>query len=583
MIGVLSQSEGKVEAFFKPDWSPDLLLSYNYIGRAWVARASSLERVGLSIAKFAALADYDAVLRLTESSRRIHHIPKVLCEQKAGGEGATQERQALMAALKRRKTDAQVEPGRTKGIYRVKRALSGGKVSIVMPTCAAEGLVRTCIESLRSVTAYRDYEIICVENIPTKQGQWKRWLSQHADIVIEAKDAFNWSSYNNRGAARASGQYLLFLNDDIEITDPDWLDALVEHGQRPEVGVVGPQLLYPDGSVQHAGVMLDAVGRGRHAFRHLGKDEPGYFALALSQRNVISVTGACLLTRRDVFDQLNGFDEAHSVINNDLDYCLRSWSRGLFNIFTPHARLVHHELASRKDIEERYDAEKFATRWREVIAAGDPYFNPNLSRDSERFTIEREPLEVIYAGHPLFARDSVRRILVVKLDHIGDCITALPAIRRLKHHFPKAKITVLSGRSTLPIWRQEVAVDDTWEFNFFHARSGLGKVEVTAEVSRALEQRLAAGRFDLAIDLRKQPDTRQILQLSGARWLAGFNHQGRFPWLDIALEWDEDVPLRGKQGHVSDDLLALIEAVAIKSLTDRGTMTVPRRPCFIPS
>ena len=156
----------------------------------------------------------------------------------------------------------------------------------------------------------------------------------------------NWSRFNNRGTELADGEYLLFLNDDIEVQQEGWLDALLEHAKRPEVGIVGPQLLYPNRKVQHAGIFLTTLGAGRHSFRFLAEDDPGYFGLALTQRNVIAVTGACMLIRRDTFDRIGGFDEAHEVVNNDVDCCLRVWRAGLNVVYTPYAQLIHHELAS---------------------------------------------------------------------------------------------------------------------------------------------------------------------------------------------------------------------------------------------
>ncbi len=568
--------DGKRGAFFKPGWSPDLQLSTNYLGRAWFADRELLERAGIGGTQLGEIGDYEMSLRLTEAARGIGHVSTVLYQRGGmGGDSGTQERRALTDALKRRKITAEIQPGCLAGHYRIKRKLTPGRVSIIIPTCAAQGLIKTCLETLRARTAYPDYEIICIQNIPKRQQHWKDWVRAHADIVIETSEPFNWSRYNNQAAKRAGGNYLLFLNDDIEIIEPDWLDALLEQAQRPEVGVVGPLLMYPNRSVQQAGVMLDAAGRGRHAFRHLPEHDPGYFGLALTQRNVISVTGACLLTRRETFDRLGGFDEAHAVINNDLDYCLRAWRNSLINVYTPHARVIHHELASRSHLDEDCNVTSFKDRWRHVIARGDPYFNPHLSRDHEIFTIEREPFEIVHAGHPLFARSSVRRILVVKLDHIGDCITALPALRRLKHYFPAARISVLAARATLGIWASEPLVDETIEFNFFHARSGAGQIGVSAHQIEALNERLRAKRFDLAIDLRKQPDTRHLLEHVGANLLVGFDTQGRFPWLDVALEWDEDVPLRTKHGHIADDLIALVEAVATHSDTDRRALPTP--------
>jgi GT2 family glycosyltransferase len=341
----VSPVDARVEALFKPGWSPDLLLSTNYIGRAWCADERLLHRVGLSPAALHQAGEYEAVLKLTEAAEKIAHVPRVLSERGTlVADSAAEEHRALVDALARRRLDGEVLRAGVTGHYRVQRALKRARdrVSIIIPTCAAAGLVKTCIESLRARTAYRDYEIIVVENIPARQ-EMKSWLKGHVEKVLHATGAFNWSRYNNQAAAAARGKYLLFLNDDIEVIEPPWLNALLEHAQRTEVGVVGAKLLYPDRSVQHAGVMLDRQGRGRHAFRHLEENDPGYFGLASSVRNVISVTGACLMTRRETFDALGRFAVEHTIINNDLDYCLRAHAQGLLNVYTPHARLIHHE------------------------------------------------------------------------------------------------------------------------------------------------------------------------------------------------------------------------------------------------
>ena len=318
------------EAFFKPDFSPDLLLSTNYIGRPWFASTALLGRSGVTTRDLLQAGEYDAVLRCVEQAVQVQHVPALLCQRGASRiDDAEMEAAALARAAARRGIAAEVLAGAAPGAWRLRRTQPAtGMVSIIIPTCAARGYIETCIMSLRERTAYRNFEIVCVDNIPDSQVAWKIWLQQNADRVVPMPDAFNWSHFNNRGVAAASGEYLLFLNDDIEVTQADWLDVLLEHAQRPEVAVVGPQLLYPDGKVQHAGMFLATRGTARHAFRFAAGDEPGYFGLALTQRNVIAVTGACMLMRRGVYQALGGFEEAHEIINNDLDFCLRAHLAG---------------------------------------------------------------------------------------------------------------------------------------------------------------------------------------------------------------------------------------------------------------
>ena len=567
---------GIAAPFLKPDWSPDLLLSMNYVGR-WCATAELLERAGLTVEAVLRNGDYDAVLRASEAARAIRHIPAVLFEPAATSDPEERAaRAALETALARRGIEGEVVPGSVAGSWRVRRAVAGdATVSVIIPTRASRGLVRTCIETLRAATAHRSYEIVALDHIPDDAPEWKSWLAGAADRVIAVEGAFNWSRFNNLAAAGCGGDYLLFLNDDIEVAEPSWLDAMLEHAQRDEVGAVGPMLLYPDRTIQHAGMFLAAPGVARHAFRFLAERDPGYFGLAQVLRNVIAVTGACLLTRRAVFERAGGFDERHSIVNGDLDYCLRLWDRGLSTVYTPHARLIHHEAASRAGLADDYHAEQFAERWRSAFVAGDPFYHPGLSVHSDDVAPEPEPARMILSGHPIFARAEIERILAVKLDHIGDCITALPALRRLKRLFPKARLSVLAGPWARGIWPLGDCVDEVIEFAFYHARSSLGIREPSEDDLAALRQRLAPYRFDLAVDLRKAPDTRHILQYTGARRFAGFDHGGRFAWLDVALEWDGDTQLVTKRHHVSDDLVSLVDAIAAASEPGRAPILRP--------
>jgi ADP-heptose:LPS heptosyltransferase len=319
-------------------------------------------------------------------------------------------------------------------------------------------------------------------------------------------------------------------------------------------------------------MFLAAIGQARHAFRYASEDDPGYFGLALTQRNVIAVTGACLLTRRETFDELGGFDETQTIVNNDLDYCLRAWQSGFFNVYTPHATLVHHEAISRAGLEDDYDAQVFDTKWRDLFLAGDPFFNPHLSKNQDDFSIDHEPTRLLVTGRPVLLRDEVRRILVVKLDHIGDCIIAFPAVRRLKQHFPNARISVLTSHASRPVWSLEPSVEAAIEFDFFHAISGLGELERTEADWRELSQRLALEHFDLAIDLRKHTETRPVLQHTNARYLAGFDFRNQFPWLDIALEWTGDEIYARKRQHNADDLVNLVDAVDAACDSDRSVI-----------
>lgn len=570
------------EPFFKPDWSPDLLLSTNYIGRPYFISGSVLQGIGATPRRLAADGEYHLLLRATEQAREIRHVAKLLAQRGAERlDEPAQEQAAITQALARRGTPGEALPGWGPGTWRPRRhGPVKGKVSIIIPTCAAKGYIETCLTTLRAHTAYRNFETVVVDNIPASETRWKTWLQQNADVVVNMPDSFNWSRFNNTAAAACDGEFLLFLNDDIEVVQDDWLDTMLEHMTRPEVAIVGPQLLYPDRKVQHAGMFLANNGIGRHAFRFAAEDEPGYFGLALTQRNVMAVTGACMLVRREVFERLGRFDELHTIVNNDLDFCLRAHKAGLLTVYTPHATLIHHELASRDKLQDVFDLSHFNAHWKTLFAAGDPYFSPRLFRHSDDVRPDDEPVQTVHSGHPLFRPEDIQRILVVKLDHIGDFVSALPAIRRLKQAFPHASITVLAGRASQAFLAYEPAIDELIPFDFFHARSQLGERELTKADYLALQEQLKPYRFDLAIDLRKHLSTRDVLKYTGARFLAGFDYMGQFPFLDIALEWDGDKTLQRKRAHVIDDLLALSEAVAMAASTDRAVIqpAVPRTP-----
>jgi ADP-heptose:LPS heptosyltransferase/GT2 family glycosyltransferase len=577
----LSPVTGERDAFFKPDWSPDLLLSTNYIGRPWFVTDSVLRRSGFSLYLLNQNGEYNCVLNCTEHASNIRHIAKVLCHRgSADLDEAEVERRALLGATRRRGLTAEVVPGCVRGTWRVRRAVESNEmVSIIIPTCAAHGFVKTCIESLREKTSYRNFEIISVDNIPEDQPKWKAWLRQASDQVVEVPESFNWSRFNNIAASHARGKFTLFLNDDIEIIQPQWLEAMLEHAQRAGVGVVGAQLVYPDRKVQHAGMFLSTPGIARHAFRMLAEDDPGYFGLALTQRNVIAVTGACMLIARESFAKLGGFDEAHAVINNDLDYCLRAHAAGQLIIVTPYAKLIHHEVGSRDKLNEVYESTRFLSKWRTIFAQGDPYFNPRLSIHFDDYRPDDEPVEEIYCGHSTDRVGDIRSILVMKLDHIGDFITAIPAIRSLKSLFAGATLHVLASRAARPLVELGTGIDGFIEFEFFHSRSELGDRELSPGDFRELSQRLEPYNFDLAVDLRMHPDTRKVLEYVPARIRAGYDQGGQFPFLDIALEWERDAPLQRKRMHVSDGFMNLVAAIgtAINPVPDRGALVCADR------
>lgn len=554
-------ARGMHAAFAKPAFSPELLLQLNYVGRAWATSAALLATAGLSPAALLELGDWDAVLRLSEAAGgNIAHAPHPVLNQGALADSAQAGLAAVNAALKRRRIRARVSPGRAAGTVSVLRQVRPARVSIIMPTCAARDLVRVAITSIRATCAPHEVEIVVLDNISDAKSKTRQWLKKHADVLVPMPGGFNWSAFNNAGARAASGDFLLFLNDDIEAREAGWLDALLAQASRPEIGIAGARLLYPSGKVQHGGQYLTQA-HARHAFRFADEADPGPFGLAQVTREVSAVTGACMLMRREVFEQLGGFDEAHSVVNNDVDMCLRAGAHGLGVIVTPQATLIHHELVSRARIADVFDSERFFGTWRMALLRGDPYHSPRLLAESDHYALDGEPMRLIAAGRELPRAAEIRRILAVKLDHIGDFLTAGPALAALRARFPKARVDVLVPPASAALARQNPAIDRVIEFTFFHARSAEGRREVSEAEYAALAAQLSPLGYDVAIDLRMQPETREVLRHTGAAILAGFDHRGRHSWLDVALEWEGDERLVRKRAHVSLRLVGLVAAL----------------------
>jgi GT2 family glycosyltransferase len=245
------------------------------------------------------------------------------------------------------------------------------RVAIIIPTKDQLPLLRRCIETLREKTSYRNYEITVVDN-DSQDPRVGEYLSTASVRVLHWTARFNFSALNNFAAERVEGDLLLFLNNDTEIVSGDWLTAMVEHGQRPEVGVVGARLFYPEGGAQHEGVLVGSNGLACHI------DHRGYFGLGDVVRNLYAVTAACMMTRVEVFDQLGGFEERLAVAFNDTDFCMRAHDKGYRVIYTPYAVLLHHEGASRGRVHPIQDEVTFRERWSRDRPCVDPYYNPNL-------------------------------------------------------------------------------------------------------------------------------------------------------------------------------------------------------------
>jgi GT2 family glycosyltransferase len=393
----------RLEPYFKPDWNPDLLLSNMYLGHLLVVRRSLFEEVGGLRTAFDGSQDYDLALRVTERARRVVHVPTVAYHwRKTEGSTAARygakpyadvaARNALADTMKRRGEEAEILPGAHESTFRVRRALRGRPlVSIVIPYHDGADLLRKCVDSLHATAGYDNWEAMLVDNNSWQPETAALRLRLETDTrcrLLTYGAPFNWSAINNWAAEHCQGDLLLFLNSDIEGKAEGWLSAMVEHAQRPEVGAVGARLLYPNGTVQHAGVVMGLGGGvAWHPFCFCPPGHGGYFGNALAIRNWTAVTGACLLARRDVWEEVGRFDEGFSTAFNDVDFCLRVRERGYLVVYTPFAELYHYEGATRGvAAQETAETGEMFRRWEGEIRH-DPYFNPNLDPMRNEFAL----------------------------------------------------------------------------------------------------------------------------------------------------------------------------------------------------
>lgn len=382
----------------KPDWSPDFFLSYNYICHFTTLRRAIVDEVGGFRSEFDGAQDYDLFLRVVEKTERIHHIPRVLYHWRRSASSTSDNIRRKPKALEAGKKAIDEHLQRTgeagyvavdwrTHAYWVKREVKEAqKVCIIIPARDGIPLLSRCIDSLMRKTSYQDYEIVIVNN-DSETPEARQYFAQTSHRLLHFPGPFNFSAINNFAVEQTGCPWLLFLNNDVEIIETEWLSAMVEHVQRPEVGAVGARLLYPDDTIQHAGVVLGVGGIAQHAFRGFPAEDPGVCRQLQVTRNYSSVTGACLLTRREVFEEVGGFDEERLPVTfNDVDLCLKMRRAGYLIVYTPFAKLYHHESATRRRSVEARETEVMRERWPDLLER-DPYYNPNLSRERADFSL----------------------------------------------------------------------------------------------------------------------------------------------------------------------------------------------------
>ena len=405
--------DNMITLHFKPDYAIDNLRANNYICHFSAFSRELLEGTQLFRSEFDGSQDHDMILRLTTRARKVVHVPKLLYYWRSHKASVASDISAKLYCIESAK-GAVADHLRTCGlehfeitstrafetIFRIKYQLTAyPKVSIIIPNKDHYEDLSRCISSILDKSTYENYEIIVVENNSTSKEirEYYEEIKRHPKIKLAVYEGdFNYSKINNFGASFAEGDFLLLLNNDTEVITVNWLEELLMYAQREDVGAVGAKLYYEDRTIQHAGIVLE-LGAHRtagHSHYKVNIENVGYMGRLCYAQDVSAVTGACLMVRKCYFQELEGLDEGFAVALNDVDFCLRLREKGLLNVFTPFAELYHYESKSRglddmDDRARRYDEEcaRFRQKWKKVLAAGDPYYNPNFSLDRSDFSL----------------------------------------------------------------------------------------------------------------------------------------------------------------------------------------------------
>lgn len=387
---------------FKPDFNLFRLRENNYICHIFVVRKSLTDETGMLRSEFDGAQDFDFILRCCEKAKKITHIPKVLYHWRCHMDSTAADpsskayayeagRKAIREHYQRMGIDAKVDMTERPGWYRSHIKVQGNPmVSIIIPNKDHTDDLELCLFSMSRKSTYRNYEVLIVENNSEKEETfeyYKKLPERYPKVrVLTWEKEFNYSAINNFAAEEAQGEYLLFLNNDVEILTPDWIEEMLQNCQQENVAAVGAKLYYPDDTIQHAGVVLGLGGIAGHIMCRASREDPGYFGRMISVQEISAVTAACMMIKKSEFDSVKGFDETFQVAFNDIDLCMKFRAAGKKIVFTPYAELYHYESKSRglEDTPEkqfRFDKEvkRFQEKWAQQLEMGDPYYSPNLS------------------------------------------------------------------------------------------------------------------------------------------------------------------------------------------------------------
>ncbi len=603
----IDSNSKRFDPSFKPDWNFDLFMSYGYLCHLVVIKESIVKKAGGFRLGVEGAQDYDLLLRCLihiNDKQNIKHIPHILYHWRSyPGSTAlsTNEKSyAHLAGLKSLKDFwniknplVEVKDGLNHCNYRVYFPVPQPLplVSILLASGGGLKILKRCMESIRLKTNYPNYEILVdngnkdPDSIKFLEDLEKTWVVRIIQKRRPENFQFNYSKIINNLAEFSKGSILVLLNDDTEIISQDWLEEFVRQTSRPDIGVVGAKLLYPDGNVQHAGIILGVGGEiGAHVFIHYKDSDPGYMSRAQVPQNLSAVTGACIALRREIFFEVGGMEEDLAVTCNDVDLCLKVLQRGFRNLWTPYVKLYHSESATRgpDDSPEKksrflHEVEFMKKKWNAIIP-NDPAYNPNLSFDPDGFTITeisraRKPWKKININNTkVLVNNGIKvsnraifkpikkslQILVVKLDHRGDMLSALPAFLRLREKFKDAEIDLICGPWNVPLVERLKLFRKIFPLNFFQESSISGINRKKKEESLFFKQ---LGEYDIAIDFRILPETRILFNKINSNFNVGYrSYSVADSLLDICLD-GENNPSK----HITLKLLELVEAIPFET------------------
>lgn len=402
--------------YFKSDFGPDTLRANNYICHFSIFRKDLMEKLGGFRSEFDGAQDYDIILRMSENTKNIYHIPKILYHwrvhelstAKEGGHAKPYAynagQKAVEEHIKRLGLKGNVEPGKTIGTYRVNYDVIGNpKVSILIPNKDYISTLKVCLKSLKKTT-YKNYEIIIIENNSTEKNTFEYYKEidgkDNIKVIYYPKKVFNYSAIINFGVRNSTGDYIIQLNNDTKLLTPDWLQIMLGFAQREDVGAVGVKMYYPDKTIQHAGIIVGIGGVAGHVFKNIPYNKHGYFSKDAMIQNLSAVTAACIMTPRKIYDDVGFMDEKFQVAFNDVDFCLKIRKLGKLIVYNPYIEFLHYESKSRgyEDTVEKQkrfkgEIDYFLEKWQGFLDKGDPYYNINLRLDNDQCAIKEEKVD----------------------------------------------------------------------------------------------------------------------------------------------------------------------------------------------